>query len=854
MPANLLGKLLTTPEPVEPVPAGRGANVGVIMAAGLVGAWIFTFLMRRYLGLGATYDLFVNVQLATSWIEGRFLQDSFFGNYLAVHTYFLSPLLAIFAWPLGAPGLLLAAGLAVAMGVVGMVKILRLFGVPVRPALAYALLATLMPLSLQVYQVDRYGFQIELLIPCLALWLAFFLLQRKWAGSILLGLALMAMKEDAALTVVPVVAAVIGEDYFRTLGAARRRDGRSAWNMPAVTIGLVSVLLTPLLLYVVKSQPAMADADLGSFSKVHTLDHSSIAGIGSLWTYVTGNLFVWLRSATVLLWLLAVLAGTWGLILLRPHLLIVGVSTTLTAWLVQTDLLWAPRFAPTLAFIQLVGCLALASVYRVAGDRPADKPNGIGRIASLVIAGLLVCGFSWFGQYRLAPRSSEVYRLAPAFDLPISPADHARADELFGRYRRVARPEEPVIASEYLYRYIQDRNFFWYMRLRGRPKPAWILWDKEDKSLNALWSIMRAMGAGDVDGYKLFGENGRFLVYQRKSAAEVAREKQQEAPPIAGEPHGMIRMKLKIAPGRAGLTEPVLSIGTAGNGDLFFLRYLTERRLLLGMESVGAKVVLSDPIEFEPGREYELELFSGSLMEPVEAARPSTPSDLRRLYLHNLVNARWDGREVLHAVIPRHLVKADQVAVGVNQVRSDSAGTAFLGEISDVTRGGFPPIPDQFGDHGAVRLMVQLPAEAEGIPEPLVVVGKPGDAVLGYVRILPGGMIKVGVEFWGIGVAESGSVAADSLNPVEIIFSFPALYPVEGDPRWGKVPRDEQGRLRSHLAVRVNEMIVLEKVSPVAPPRVVDFAFGMNPAGGSLVNSVFTGRLLQVTRVPLDRR
>ena len=91
----------------------------------------------------------------------------------------------------------------------------------------------------------------------------------------------------------------------------------------------------------------------------------------------------------------------------------------------------------------------------------------------------------------------------------------------------------------------------------------------------------------------------------------------------------------------------------------------------------------------------------------------------------------------------------------------------------------------------------------------------------------------------------------DSTKPVEVVFSFPALFPPVGDARWGGVPRDRQSKLRSSLRITVDGAVVLERAVATPVPNASVIAFGQNPAGGSLVSSVFTGRLLLVARQPL---
>lgn len=845
--------LLTSPEPAEPPPFRRKEAAVVILAAGAVGAWIFAFLMRRFLGLGTTYDLYLNVQLATSWLEGRFLQENLFGNYLAVHAYFLSPVLAVLAYPFGAPGLLLAAGLGAAAGVVAMVKILRLFDVSGRVALPFAVGLTLMPLSLQVYQVDFYGFQIELLIPGLALWLAYFLLRRQWTGSLLLGLALQALKEDSALILIAVTAAVIGEDFLRSLAAGSVRHWRKTWNFPALTVAGLSVLLTPLLIQIVKSQQAVRDPRLGHFAKVHAVDHSTFSGVDSIASYMMDHLPAWLQSGTVALWLAAVMAGTCGLALLRPHLLVIGLLTTLTAWLSQSDLLWAPRFAPTLAFVQLTACLSLGSLWRTVRGYPGSGwPRGWINGALLAVLALAL-GLGLSRQYRLAPLSSEVYRMAPA--LKISPAERRQADELFAVYRREARPEEPVVASEYLYRYLHDRNFFWILRMKGRPKPRWILWDQQDRPLSDLWLYLRTDAGWDISDYELVGQKGRFLLYRAWDARPIG---PAPAPrPVAGEPDGMIRMKVQFAPGRAGTSEPILSLGAPGRGQLFFVHYLDERKLVLGLDSVGLSVQLGQPVDYLPGQTYEMEWFSESLLSPPAGDAGPAPGTTHLLRYKNVVRVAMAGQVVLSTFAPSHRVVPQEIYPGFNFVRSGSAVSGFSGKLEDIRRGGYPALAEgEAQAFGAVRLEVRLPENATGgaeAVEPMVVAGVSGDATIGYVRMLQDGRIKVGVDFWSFGAFESEPLTVDRTKPVNLTYAFPVLFPPPGDPRWGEVPAVAQEKLRTWLQITVNDAVVVDRGVAAPIPRQPTVAYGKNPAGGSVVAAEFKGQVLQVSREPLVR-
>src|SRR5438034_3411321 len=66
--------------------------------------WVFVLKLKTFYALGYTSDLFVDVQLARSWLEGRgLLHDTCFGNVLVIHTYFFLLLLWLFVMPLCAP-------------------------------------------------------------------------------------------------------------------------------------------------------------------------------------------------------------------------------------------------------------------------------------------------------------------------------------------------------------------------------------------------------------------------------------------------------------------------------------------------------------------------------------------------------------------------------------------------------------------------------------------------------------------------------------------------------------------------------------------------------------------------------
>jgi hypothetical protein len=840
---RLFGRIVASPEPVNPGPLRRSEKLAVWGVAVALGAWIFAFHLKRFNGLGTSSDLYAAVQGATFWLDGRFFRDNFFGDFLSLHTSFLLLPLAVLAYPFGAPGLLFALALAAALSLVALVRILRLAGVPVWPALAFATLSLLMPLSANVYQNDYRGFDLDLLEPALGLWLAAFLIQRRWGWSLTIAVLLISAKEDATLLVVIVAGVVWTEQMMRQLAGVTFRP---AWNWPAIAVAVLAVAALPLLLEIIKSH----QGGVLNLSKIQT-NNTAIAGGSGLAGYVLRNLGPWLRSDTVATWLALAGPATFGLIWLRPHLLLIGVGTALTAWLVTVfPLLWPPRFAPSLTFFQLAGALAFASAWDLA--QIARGPGYLRRVAAGVLmaaAGFAVVHGLWH-QWPRVSHTAQIYTLSPK--LAISAADRRQADELYAIYRREGRRAEPVMASYYLFRYAHDRNLLWPHSLRDRPVPTWILWDTEDWPLMGLWVTLKLDQGVDLSAYELTGRAGRFLLFRSRASGGTGPALLPEFTPVGGEPHGALKMQVQFKEGRAGHYEPLASLGREAQGDLFFVHYINERQLEIGMESMGSAVLLSQPVDYEPGQTYELELFCGSLAPPEDHATGAAEQPLLQ-YSRNIVSVKWEGSVILDTLAQPKKVRPEDVHIGANLVRSGSAEYGFTGRISNVRRGGYPqpPAPLQGEDAtGAVRLVLQLPGATSEAPEPAVVMGMPGDATLSYVRVLRDGRIKVGAEFWGYGAFDSEPIAVPASRSIEIVFEFPGLFPPVGDPRWGNVPAAERQACQERLRIRVGGVVVLEQAIR-AVPAIKNLHYGRNPVGGSWVTSVFTGQVLQVSRLPL---
>src|SRR5437879_13287907 len=97
-----------------------------------------------------------------------------------------------------------------------------------------------------------------------------------------------------------------------------------------------------------------------------------------------------------------------------------------------------------------------------------------------VTAAIAITGLSIVAQVALVPYVYWAY--LPRAASVYSPQERQQADAGFGRYRREAKPEEPVGASTWLFRYAHDRNIFLLDRMPCLPAPVWILGGSADSS------------------------------------------------------------------------------------------------------------------------------------------------------------------------------------------------------------------------------------------------------------------------------------------------------------------------------------------------------------------------------------
>jgi uncharacterized membrane protein len=499
-------KLLTSKLTVT-APWDRWDFVALTLAV-FITIWVFALKLKTFYDLGYSGDLFVHVQLARSWLEGRgLLHDNCFGNYLTIHSYFLLLPLGLIAKPFGAPGLLFVLAGSVGAAYFWATRILRLLGVDGPLAVVAAGVLLISPLSVAFYQIAGNGFEAENLVPALCLMLFYFLLQGRMIASVVTAIAVISAKEDApiAAAMVAIVAGV--ETWLSSPG----KPARCRFNRPAAVTLILSVSAIPLLLTISWLQtPTIYTRH--SIDRLGLVAPGTLSNPGTLFVFIASNITHWLGSSVVRQWLWVMIVGTFGTVLLRPYYLIVGIPTTVVAWLMnRNDLLWTPRFYSTEALLWCITLLGFASIARTVSN--SSKPMR----AAVLTAAIVITALAASAQLALVPWYARGAYLLRSTNL-YSSSERQDADAVFARYRREGRPEEPVIASTMLFRYAHDRNLFWLTRLQGRPAPIWILGDSADvyAPLRISPDAINAESGIRLEDYALLDRRGRFVLLRKK--------------------------------------------------------------------------------------------------------------------------------------------------------------------------------------------------------------------------------------------------------------------------------------------------------------------------------------------------
>ena len=140
---------------------------------------------------------------------------------------------------------------------------------------------------------------------------------------------------------------------------------------------------------------------------------------------------------------------------------------------------------------------------------------------------------------------------------------------------------------------------------------------------------------------------------------------------------GPLRLELILPPFQGQVSEPLLSTGDPGRGDLFYVRYVGPGRIALGYDHWGEGGQVSSPIAVDYAAVQVVEIDSGSL-HPGAGDKAAGTGPLR---------LRLNGRTVFELSASFYPYEPYTVIVGMNAIGASTALTLFSGNIVSIGPG-----------------------------------------------------------------------------------------------------------------------------------------------------------------------
>jgi hypothetical protein len=309
--------------------------------------------------------------------------------------------------------------------------------------------------------------------------------------------------------------------------------------------------------------------------------------------------------------------------------------------------------------------------------------------------------------------------------------------------------------------------------------------------------------------------------------------------PAADFPGGAMRLTVRFPRFTEPRTEPLLSLGAPGSGELLYVVYAGPGLLRFGHDTWGGGAVETAMLTYEPESPQTLELTLPSL------SADDTPFGPLVL--------RYNGELALYAQRPRHPGGRSSLQAGVNHAGSTATTREFSGEIERVL--GIERVSTDSGadlhGSGPIRLRLRLPENATGRSEPLLTTGRNGAADVIYLQYVDAAHLRIGHDHWGADGPLSPPIPIDYAAEHTLELELGSLFPPPDDPVWATVPATARESALAWTRVLLDGTPVLEHRQPAHPINPDELHIGINPVGASTCGPAFTGRILRRERLGL---
>jgi hypothetical protein len=191
-------------------------------------------------------------------------------------------------------------------------------------------------------------------------------------------------------------------------------------------------------------------------------------------------------------------------------------------------------------------------------------------------------------------------------------------------------------------------------------------------------SVRPSIGSGAPTQRALGGRfTGEILGVRRLEPDWGAAQRAAEAGPLV--------ISLEFPTGQTGVSEPLVSSGSTGRGDILIVNYIDSNHVTFSLDHWAYGGPTSGPVEIRPGARQKLGVSFGSFFPASE--RPADVPASRWADAAGKLEVDLDGRRVFEARTPFYDAPSETVVVGRNQIGSTGCGATFSGRIIAHVRG-----------------------------------------------------------------------------------------------------------------------------------------------------------------------
>ncbi len=158
--------------------------------------------------------------------------------------------------------------------------------------------------------------------------------------------------------------------------------------------------------------------------------------------------------------------------------------------------------------------------------------------------------------------------------------------------------------------------------------------------------------------------------FKRPFSGQIIRHSTVEVPASAtkADEFGAMRLTVLLPDFSGPRSEPLVSSGETGKGNVVFIKYVDPRTVVFGYDHWGVGAYESEPVTVEPGVEMTLLVDYGGLHPEGGVAS-------------GRVTIKVDERVVFDRPAGFHSCPPDTVVVGANLIGASSAGATFTGRV-----------------------------------------------------------------------------------------------------------------------------------------------------------------------------